>query len=42
MIFLVPWVGGMFGLNLNILWWLVGIPAEFIQDFILNAVGVVE
>jgi len=42
MVFVVPYVGGLVGLNLNIFWWLVGIPAEFLTDFIINAVGIVE
>ncbi|SCA54930.1 Membrane metalloprotease [Candidatus Terasakiella magnetica] len=42
MIFLVPYLGGLFGMNLNILWWLVGIPAEFLTDFIIHAVGITE
>ncbi|WP_135078137.1 site-2 protease family protein [Terasakiella sp. SH-1] len=40
MIFLVPYVGGLFGYNLNILWWLVGIPAEFLTELIIQSVGI--
>ncbi|NVJ93367.1 MAG: site-2 protease family protein [Methylocystaceae bacterium] len=40
MIFLVPYVGGLVGLNLNIFWYLVGIPAEYLTDFIIHAVGI--
>lgn len=40
MIFLVPYVGGLVGLNLNIFWYLVGIPAEYLTNFIIHAVGI--
>lgn len=40
MIFLVPYVGGLIGLNLNIFWYLVGVPAEYLTDFIVHAVGI--
>jgi len=42
MIFLLPYVGNLFGLNLNVFGWLVGVPAEFLQNFIVHAVGIVE
>ncbi len=40
MIFLLPYVGSQFGMNLNILWWLVGIPADFITNLIVHGVGI--
>ncbi|MDV7338765.1 site-2 protease family protein [Terasakiella sp. A23] len=40
MIFLVPYVGGMFGFNLNIFMYLVGIPSDILMDLILNIVGI--
>lgn len=40
LIFLVPYLGGLVGLNLNIFWYLVGLPAEVITDFIVNLVGI--
>jgi len=40
LIFLLPYVGSQFGMNLNILWWLVGIPADFITNLIVHGVGI--
>lgn len=42
LIFLLPYVGGQFGMNLNILWWLVGVPAEYLMDLIIHGVGIAE
>jgi len=42
LIFLLPYVGGQFGMNLNVLWWLVGIPAEYLIDLIIHGVGIAE
>ncbi|NVK18229.1 MAG: site-2 protease family protein [Methylocystaceae bacterium] len=42
MIFLVPYIGGMFGLNLNIFWYLVGVPAEVLTEFIVNLTGIIN
>ena len=38
-IFLLPWIGGMIGLELNVFWWLVITPALHLQDLILTLVG---
>lgn len=38
-IFVLPWIGGMMGLELNVFWWLVISPVEHLQDAILNIVG---
>ncbi len=40
MVFLLPYIGSQFGMNLNILWWLVGIPADFITNLIVHGVGI--
>jgi Zn-dependent protease len=40
MIFLLPYVGSQFGMNLNIFWWLVGGPADFLTNLIVNGVGI--
>lgn len=40
LIFLVPYLGGLVGLNLNVFWYLVGLPAEVITQFIVNVVGI--
>lgn len=39
-IFLLPWIGGIMGLDLNLFRWLVIIPASHIQDFIVTLVGI--
>lgn len=38
-IFLLPWIGGMIGVDLNVFWWLVITPASHLQDLILTLVG---
>ncbi|MBL6933185.1 MAG: site-2 protease family protein [Rhodospirillales bacterium] len=39
-IFLLPWVGGKLGLDLNIFWWLVGEPASYLSEWIFRLTGV--
>ncbi len=39
-IFFLPWIGSMFGVNLNLFWLLVIEPAVFIQDVIAALVGI--
>ena len=38
-IFLLPWIGGIIGLDLDVSGWLVIAPASYIQDLILALVG---
>jgi Zn-dependent protease len=38
-LFLLPYVGEQTGLNLNILGWLIGIPAEALYQFVLTITG---
>ncbi len=38
-IFLLPWIGGKMGLDLNVFRWLVVTPTSHIQDWILMLVG---
>ena len=38
-LFILPWIGGKVGVELNVLWWLVGIPAQFLTDFIATVTG---
>lgn len=38
-LFILPWIGGKIGVDLNVLWWLVGVPAEFLTDLIATLVG---
>lgn len=40
MIFLVPYLGNIIGLNLNIFWWLVKVPADYITYGIAYMVGI--
>ena len=42
LLFVVPYAGAQFGLNLNIFLYLVGIPAEAVTEFIIHAVGIVD
>ncbi len=39
-VFILPWIGGMLGVDLNVFWWLVGGPAAFLMDLIATLVGV--
>jgi Zn-dependent protease len=39
LLFVLPWLGGQLGLNLNVLGWLVGVPAEALIRFILAITG---
>lgn len=39
-LFVLPWLGGLVGLDLNIFMWIVGIPAFELADFIIKMVGV--
>jgi Zn-dependent protease len=38
-LFLIPYVGERTGLNLNILGWLIGVPAEALYNFVLAITG---
>jgi len=38
-IFLLPWLGGMIGLDLNVFEWLVIAPTSYVQNLILALVG---
>ncbi len=39
-VFILPWIGGMLGVDLNVFWWLVGGPAAFLMDLIVTLVGI--
>jgi hypothetical protein len=39
-IFLLPWIGGKMGLDLNLFRWLVIIPASHLQDLIVMVAGI--
>ena len=34
--FVLPWIGDQFGYDLNIFWWLVGGPAEYLRDTLVQ------
>ncbi len=40
-IFLLPMLGDFFGLDLDVFWWLVGAPAEYLMSVILSLSGVI-
>lgn len=39
LIFIVPWLGRTLGLDLNVFWWLVGVPSEALMDLIAGIAG---
>ena len=39
-LFILPWIGGRLGLDLNVFWWLVARPARYLQEIILTATGI--
>lgn len=39
LLFVLPWIGDKIGIKLNVLWWLVGIPAQFITNVIAMITG---
>ena len=39
-IFLLPWLGSQLGLDLNVFWWLVGRPAEALNNGIGRLIGI--
>lgn len=38
-LFILPWIGGKIGVDLNVLWWLVGVPAESVTTAIAWLTG---
>lgn len=38
-LFILPWIGSIIGVDLNVLWWLVGVPAEIIANSIAWLAG---
>jgi Zn-dependent protease len=41
-VFLLPWIGEELGYDLNIFWWLVGGPAEYLQEVIFAFTGIID
>ena len=37
--FILPWIGGKIGVDLNLFWWLVGIPTEFLLEAVFVITG---
>ncbi len=38
-VFVVPWLGDAMGMDLNVFWWLVGMPTSFLEAAIFRLVG---
>lgn len=38
-VFILPWIGGALGMDLNVFWWLVGAPAAYLRDLIVMLMG---
>ena len=38
-VFVVPWIGDAVGMDLNVFWWLVGMPTSFLEGAIFRLVG---
>lgn len=39
-LFVLPWIGGKLGIDLNVFWWLVGGPAEYLNSAVYAITGV--
>ncbi|MDH5748108.1 MAG: site-2 protease family protein [Rhodospirillales bacterium] len=39
-VFILPWIGEKMGLDLNVFWWLVGIPAQHLSQMVLTIAGI--
>jgi len=40
-IFLLPMLGNQIGVDLNVFWWLIGVPTEFLIEMVFSLVGLV-
>lgn len=38
-LFVVPWIGSKFGMDLNVFWWLVGEPTRYLMGVVLAVSG---
>jgi Zn-dependent protease len=38
-VFILPWIGGKIGVDLNVFWWLVVIPMEYIEKVVYVITG---
>lgn len=39
-VFILPWIGDKIGMDLNVFWWLVGIPTSLLEMVIYRLVGI--
>ena len=39
-LFILPWIGGKMGLDLNVFWWLIGGPTAYGMDLVFSLTGV--
>lgn len=39
-VFILPWAGEKIGLNIDVFWWLVGIPTSFLEFVVYRLVGI--
>ena len=39
-LFILPWIGGKMGLDLNIFRWLIGEPTAYLMDLVFSLTGV--
>ena len=39
-LFILPWIGGKMGLDLNVFWWLIGEPTAYGMDLVFSLTGV--
>jgi len=38
-LFILPWIGDKLGVDLNVFWWLVGVPTEYLMDAVFALTG---
>lgn len=38
-VFILPWIGGKLGLDLDVFWWLVGLPTEYLLKAVFTLTG---
>ena len=38
-IFILPWIGDKLGVDLNVFWWLVGVPTEYLMKIVFTLTG---
>jgi Zn-dependent protease len=38
-VFILPWIGGKMGIDLNVFWWFVGLPTEYLMQAVFIVTG---